>query len=112
MLYMEESLPSNMASPSFTQINGISLPARSSSLGVTLNEPEFHARTPSINGYSAYGRNTASWKARKTIRKPTTLTMGRDMNLRRWDGAARRSTEWDGLRRVSCFSHGDLLWQS
>lgn len=100
-----------MATASNTQING------SPSFGVTIHEPAFYAQKPSINGYLAYGgvprnvtRNTTSWKARKTVRKPTTVAMGKDMKLKRWDGVAGTSAEWDGLRRVSNSSWRNIHW--
>jgi hypothetical protein len=67
-----------------------------------------------MNGYSRpasvansmYGgipERKMSYKLRGLSRNPTSAGTSRDLNIRKWDGGARRSTEWDGLRRVSTF---------
>jgi hypothetical protein len=45
--------------------------------------------------YSGISDRPLGWKPRKTE------NTARDMIVRRWDGATRRSTEWDSLRKVS-----------
>lgn len=43
-------------------------------------------------------RNT-NWKPRRSTRAPELGSTARDMGVRKFDGTARSSTEWDGLRR-------------
>jgi hypothetical protein len=41
------------------------------------------------------------WKPRKFSKNPALDSTLRGMTVKKWDGAARSSSSWDGLRRVS-----------
>jgi hypothetical protein len=58
----------------------------------------------SSNNFSLYkgiSDRPTGWKQRRSARNPGLGSTAREMSVRRWDGAARQSTEWDSLRRVS-----------
>ncbi|KAE9379332.1 hypothetical protein N431DRAFT_553574 [Stipitochalara longipes BDJ] len=60
------------------------------------------ADSASSNNFSLYkgiSDRSIGWKQRRSIRHPGLGSTARDMSVRRWDGAARRSTEWDCLRK-------------
>ncbi|KAN0114807.1 hypothetical protein V8E51_004351 [Hyaloscypha variabilis] len=49
--------------------------------------------------YKGISDRPIGWKQRSSVRNSGLVSTGKDMSVRRWDGAARRSTEWDGLRK-------------
>lgn len=76
-------------------------PTRTSSLASTGNGI---SRTASTNSnftlYKGFTDRPLGWKNRRSSKIPTLGSTASDMSVRRWDGAARSSREWDGLRRV------------
>ena len=54
--------------------------------------------------YKGVSDRPLGWKPRRSTITPELGSTSRDMSMRRWDGAARTSTEWDGLRKV-CVLH-------
>ena len=74
------------------------IPSRSSSLSRNMNRSE----TPrEFSLYKGISDRPLGWKPRRSSTKTPELgPTPRDTSMRRWDGAARTSTEWDGLRRV------------
>jgi hypothetical protein len=52
--------------------------------------------------------SAGSVRSNRSLRLPTMSAISRDMNVRRWDGAGRESTQWDGLRRVSSLTQSFL----
>ena len=74
------------------------IPSRSSSLSRNMNRSETHKE---ISLYKGISDRPLGWRPRRSSTKTRELgSTSRDMCMRRWDGAARTSTEWDGLRRV------------
>ena len=59
--------------------------------------------------YKGVSDRPLGWKPKRPKRNPARLStynpnLGEpliEMSVRKWDGAARRSVDWDGLRRVS-----------
>lgn len=49
--------------------------------------------------YKGISNRPLGWKHRKSTKPPAGQT-AHDAKIKRWDGAARTTTEWDGLRRV------------
>ena len=78
------------------------IPSRTSSLSRNMNRLE----TPKeFSLYKGISDRPLGWKPRRLSTKiPELGSTSRDMNMRRWDGTARTSIEWDGLRRV-CLSY-------
>jgi hypothetical protein len=84
-------------------------PTRSSSLRtfIPLNgSDKYNMESPdSVSSqfslYKGISERPLGWK--RLSRDPELRS--RNMNIRRWDGAARTSKEWDGLRKVSAHRH-------
>ncbi|KAK0125129.1 hypothetical protein ONS96_008993 [Cadophora gregata f. sp. sojae] len=85
------------------------VPSRASSIRTPAKEP---VRSSSVCSkdfslYKGVSERPLGWNPKRPERNPGRLsfcnpTLGEpviEMNVRRWDGAARRSVEWDGLRR-------------
>lgn len=74
------------------------IPSRTSSLSRNMNRSE----TPKeFSLYKGISDRPLGWKPRRMATKTPELgSTSKDMSMRRWDGAARGSSEWDGLRRV------------
>lgn len=51
--------------------------------------------------YKGVSDRPLGWKARRAARTTATGQMGRDVLIRKWDGAVRRSIVWDDMRRVN-----------
>jgi hypothetical protein len=49
--------------------------------------------------YKGVSNRPLGWKSKKSS-KPTLRPSGLNVNVKRWDGVARMSIGWDGLRRV------------
>jgi hypothetical protein len=52
--------------------------------------------------YKGISDRPLGWKARRQI-KPRLGQVARDANVKKWEGATRHTSDWDGLRRVSPF---------
>jgi hypothetical protein len=78
-------------------------PSRNSSLQTIGNEPDRTdpACSSNFSLYKGISDRPLGWKPRRSVRNLGLDSTARDMSVRRWDGAARQSTDWDGLRRVS-----------
>ncbi|KAE8451972.1 hypothetical protein EG329_002136 [Mollisiaceae sp. DMI_Dod_QoI] len=75
-------------------------PTRTSSLACNVNEISRPASTSSnLTLYKGLSDRPFGWKNRRSSKIPTLGSTASDMCVRRWDGAARSSREWDGLRR-------------
>ncbi|KUJ21146.1 uncharacterized protein LY89DRAFT_681755 [Mollisia scopiformis] len=75
-------------------------PTRTSSLASTGKAISRPASTNSnFTLYKGFSERPLGWKHRRSSKLPTLGSTASDMSVRRWDGAARSSTEWDGLRR-------------
>lgn len=48
----------------------------------------------------AYKKSTRPWAQRRSI-KNVVGNVPKEMEIKRWNGAARTANEWDGLRKVS-----------
>jgi hypothetical protein len=77
------------------------IPSRNSSLSRAVNRSE---TSKEFSLYKGVSDRPLGWKPRRSTITPELGSTSRDMSMRRWDGAARTSTEWDGLRRV-CVLH-------
>jgi hypothetical protein len=77
-------------------------PSRTSSLRPTFNEIErpHTACSKDISLYRGKSDRPLGWKPRKSSKNPALDSTGRGMTVKKWDGAARSSSSWDGLRRV------------
>ena len=75
-------------------------PSRNSSLTRSFNRSE----TPrDISLYKGISDRPLGWKPRRMSTKTPELgSTSKELSTRIWNGAARSSSEWDGLRRV-CF---------
>jgi hypothetical protein len=74
------------------------VPSRNSSLSKIMNRSE----TPKeFSLYKGISDRPLGWKPRRIATKTDELgSTSKDLSMRRWDGAARSSLDWDGLRRV------------
>lgn len=54
----------------------------------------------SREGFLYKGKNAQPWGPRRMV-KSVVGNVAKEMDIKRWNGAARIATEWDGLRRVS-----------
>jgi hypothetical protein len=55
--------------------------------------------------YNGVSDRPLGWKPRRSVRNPGLGSTAKDINIKRWDGAARVSSEWDDLKKVISFSH-------
>jgi hypothetical protein len=78
-------------------------PSRSSSLKQTFSGIERPHTTCSkdISLYKGKSDRPLGWKPRKFSKNPAFDSTLRGMTVKKWDGAGRSSSSWDGLRRVS-----------
>jgi hypothetical protein len=62
--------------------------------------------------YCGVSQRPLGWKQgwNSTSRYPKIGCTAKDMKVKKWDGAARMSTDWDGLRRVSIISISQELY--
>jgi len=61
------------------------------------------ADSASSNNFSIYkgvSDRPIGWKQRRSVRNPGLGSTARDISVKRWDGAARQSSDWDCLRKV------------
>lgn len=64
------------------------------------NHVDGHNPVPShFSLYKGVSERPLGWK-RSTTRNPEFRNRAPIMNIKRWDGVARRSTGWDSLRKV------------
>lgn len=68
-------------------------------------QPQSSTSNRKFSLYSGVSDRPLGWKPRKATKT------ARDLSVRRWDGAARRSTEWDSLRKDAelWYPNGDCL---
>jgi len=59
--------------------------------------------------YKGISDRPIGWKQKRSVSNPGLGSTARDMSVRRWDGAARRSTEWDCLRKVHSLDYSHSL---
>ena len=64
------------------------------------------SKSLSQEGYLYTSKNCQSWGPRRSV-KNVVGKVAKEMDIKRWNGAARIATEWDGLRRVSYKSSSD-----
>jgi hypothetical protein len=80
-------------------------PSKSSSLRPVFDgiERPHSACSKDISLYKGKSDRPLGWKprTRKLAKNPALDSTAREMTVRKWDGAARNSSSWDGLRRVS-----------
>lgn len=50
--------------------------------------------------YKGVSDRPIGWKQRRSVRNPGLGSTARDISVKRWDGAARQSSDWDCLRKV------------
>ncbi len=101
---MQNAISINMA----LTMAGPKPPSRTTSLRTirpvhNMNRPA-SSSSQSVSLYNGVSDRPLGWKPRRSARNPGLGSTAKDMNIKRWDGAARLSSEWDGLRKVIIFS--------
>lgn len=79
--------------------------ARPSSTSPLSSPGSCHERADSVssNSFSIYkgvSDRPIGWKQRRSVINPGLGSTARDISVKRWDGAARQSSDWDCLRKV------------
>lgn len=68
---------------------------------VDLSYPSTPVQNETHTLYTAISDRPMSWRSRKYSLSSEPTPASKGMGIKKWDGATRQSSDWDGLRRVS-----------